>query len=203
MTTRYPIPGHETRAETVVVNSRFICTIGEARTVDDATAFVKRVKNQYSDATSHAYAYHIGYGASVTDSCNDGGEPRGTAGKPMLAVLAGSDLGDVVAIVSRWFGGTKLGTGGLVRAFSGALKAALEVMPRSERVERKTFLIEVPYPLYERVRLLVASHYGAIASEEFGVRVLLTLVFPVDDVDGFASALRELSAGGVEMLLAT
>ena len=200
MATRYPIPAKETRAETVVVNSRFICTIGEARSVDEAMAFIKRIKSDNHTASSHAYAFHVGFGASVTDGCNDGGEPSGTAGKPMLAVLQGSGLGDVVAVVSRWFGGTKLGMGGLVRAFSGSLKAALEVLPRTERVERRTFLVETPYPLYERLKLLVAAHHGAIAGEEFGAQVLLTLVFAVDDVEPFSAALRELSAGALEML---
>ncbi|MCS7060107.1 MAG: YigZ family protein [Anaerolineae bacterium] len=197
---RYPIPAQETAVETVVVNSRFICTIGEARSVDDAMAFVRRVKERYATASSHAYAFRVGYGPSVIDGCNDGGEPSGTAGKPMLAVLQGSGLGDVVAVVSRWFGGTKLGTGGLVRAFSGALKAVLDVLPRSERVERKTFLLETPYSLYERVRLLVAAHHGAIVGEAFGASVLLTLVFAVDDIAPFQAALRELSAGRLEMM---
>lgn len=196
----YPIPAQETHAETVVVNSRFICTIAEARSADEAMTFIRRVKEQYHDASSHAYAFHVGFGASVTDGCNDGGEPSGTAGRPMLAVLQGSGLGDVAAVVSRWFGGTKLGTGGLVRAFSGALKAALEVLPRTERVERKTFLLDLPYPLYERVKLLVAARGGAVAGEEFGASVLLTLVFAVDDVSPFQAALRDLSAGSLEML---
>ena len=196
----YPIPAQETRAETLVVNSRFICSVAEARSTDEAMAFIRRIKAEYHDASSHAYAFHVGFGASVTDGCNDGGEPSGTAGRPMLAVLQGSGLGDVAAVVSRWFGGTKLGTGGLVRAFSGALKAALEVLPRTERVERKTFLLDVPYPLYERVKLLTAAHHGALASEEFGASVLLTLVFAVDDVEPFQAALRELSAGQLEMM---
>ncbi len=197
---RYPIPAQEIAVETVVVNSRFVCTIGEARSVDAAMAFIRRIKERHADASSHAYAFRVGYGASVIDGCNDGGEPGGTAGKPMLAVLQGSGLGDVVAVVSRWFGGTKLGTGGLVRAFSGALKAGLEALPRAERVERKTFLLEVPYPLFERARLLVAAHHGAIAGEEFGVNVLLTLVFAVDDIAPFQQALRELSAGRLELV---
>jgi len=199
VTSRYPIPAQTIRVETVVVNSRFICTLGEARTVSDATAFIKRVKAEYHDASSHAYAFRVGYGASVVDGCNDGGEPGGTAGKPMLAVLQGSGLGDAVAVVSRWFGGTKLGTGGLVRAFGGALKAALDVLPRTERVERKTFLLELPYPLFERVRMLVAAHHGEIGGEEFGASVLLTLVFTVDDVDPFRAELRELSAGRLDL----
>ena len=199
MSVRYPIPAKETRVETLVVNSRFICTVAEARTVDDAVAFIRRIKSELSDASSHAYAYHVGFGASVTDGCNDGGEPGGTAGKPMLAVLQGSGLGDVVAVVSRYFGGTKLGTGGLVRSFSGALKAALEQLPRTERVERKTFLLELPYPLYEQIKRLVHAHHGAVDGEEFGADVLLTLTFAVDDVQPFADALRDLSAGRLSL----
>ena len=199
MSTRYPIPAHETRAETLVVNSRFVCIIGEARTAEEAMAFIRRVKLEHADASSHAYAFHVGFGVSVVDGCNDGGEPSGTAGRPMLAVLQGSGLGDVVAVVSRWFGGTKLGTGGLVRAFSGALKAGLEVLPRTERVERRTFLLELLYPLYERVKLLVAAHHGEITESDFGTNVLLTLVFAVDDLQPFNAALRELSAGQLEI----
>lgn len=200
MSARYPIPKEEIRVETVVVNSRFLCSVAEARTVDTATAFIRRVKTELADASSHAYAYHVGFGASVTDGCNDGGEPGGTAGRPMLAVLQGSGLGDVVAVVSRYFGGTKLGTGGLVRAFGGALKAALDVLPRTERVERRTFLVETPYPLYERVRLLLQAHRGEITDEQFGVDVMLTVVFIVDDIAPAARALTDLSAGKLELI---
>jgi uncharacterized YigZ family protein len=199
MTSRYPIPKEEIRVETVVVNSRFLCSVAEAGTVDAATAFIRRVKSELADASSHAHAYHVGFGASVTDGCNDGGEPSGTAGRPMLAVLQGSGLGDVVAVVSRYFGGTKLGTGGLVRAFGGALKAALEVLPRTERVERRTFLIEIPYPLYERVRLLVQAHRGEITAAEFGAEVMLTAVFVIDDIAPATRALADLSAGKLQM----
>ena len=197
MPTRYPIPAKETRVETLVVNSRFLCSVAEARTVPDAQAFIWRVKGELAAASSHAYAYRVGFGSSVTDGCNDGGEPSGTAGKPMLAVLQGSGLGDVAAIVTRYFGGTKLGTGGLVRAFSGALKAALDVLPRTERVERKTVLINVPYPLYARIKLLVGKHAGAIDAEDFGASIGMTLTFAVEDLPLFANALREMSAGQV------
>ncbi|GIV84486.1 MAG: hypothetical protein KatS3mg052_1493 [Candidatus Roseilinea sp.] len=93
MSARYPIPAAQTRVETRVVNSRFICTVAEARTVADALAFIQRVKTELSDARSHAYAYRIGFGANVIDGCNDGGEPSGAAGRPMRAVLQGSGLG--------------------------------------------------------------------------------------------------------------
>jgi uncharacterized YigZ family protein len=200
MRIRYSIPAREIRHETTAGNSRFVCTVAEARTVDDAQSFIRRVKGELLDASSHAYAYRIGFGASVTDGCNDGGEPGGTAGRPMLAVLQGSGLGDVAAVVSRYFGGTRLGTGGLVRAFAGALKSALEQLPRVERVERKTFLLELPYPMYEPVKRLARTHRGELDGEEFGATVLITLTFIVDDVEPFQRALADLSAGQLRMI---
>lgn len=203
MSARYPIPAAQTRVETRVVNSRFVCTVGEARTVEEALAFIRRIKAELADASSHAYAYRIGFGASVIDGCNDGGEPSGTAGKPMLAVLQGSGLGDVVAVVSRYFGGTKLGTGGLVRAFSGALKAALEALPHTERVERRRFLLEVPYPLYERVRRSIAARDDvSLESERFGAQVLLTLSVVEECIADLQQVLTDLSAGRLTLVAA-
>jgi uncharacterized YigZ family protein len=193
----YPIPAGEVRVETVVVNSRFVCVLGEARTAAAAHDFIKRIKAEYPDASAHAYAFRAGHGASVTEGCNDGGEPSGTAGKPMLAVLRGTDLGDVVAVVVRYFGGTKLGTGGLVRAFSGALKAGLEALPRAQRITRIGGRCALPYALYERVRLLVAARGGAIVAEDFGAEVTLDVLFPEDATAGFEAAMRELSGGVV------
>jgi len=196
MTARYPIPAAETRVETWVMNSRFICTVAETRSVEDALRFIRRIKAELDDASSHAYAYRVGFGSSVIDGCSDGGEPSGTAGRPMLAVLQGSGLGDVAAVVSRYFGGIKLGTGGLVRAFSGALRATLDVLPRAERVERRRFLLEVPYPLYERVKRSIAARSDVVLDgEHFGASVSLSLIIAADSADDFRRMLSDLSAG--------
>ncbi len=204
MSARYPIPATQTRVETRVANSRFICTIAEARTVEEALTFIRRVKAELADASSHAYAYRIGFGASMIDGCNDGGEPSGTAGRPMLAVLQGSGLGDVVAVVSRYFGGTKLGTGGLVRAFGGALQAALDALPRAERVERRQCLLEVPYSLYERVKRLIAARDDVLPeSETFGAGVLLTLSVAEENIADLQRALSDLSAGELKLVPAS
>lgn len=196
----YPIPAGEVRVETVVVNSRFVCVLAEARTATDAHDVVKRIKAEYPDASAHAYAFRAGHGASVTEGCNDGGEPSGTAGKPMLAVLRGTDLGDVAAVVVRYFGGTKLGTGGLVRAFSGALKAGLEALPRTERITRIRGRCGLPYALYERARLLVAAQGGKIVAEDFGAEVTLDVLFPADATEGFEVAVQALSGGAVRVV---
>jgi uncharacterized YigZ family protein len=195
---RYPIPAEETRTEIQVLNSRFIATAAPVFSVDEARAFVARIREEFSDASHNVPAYLVGYGASVVAHCTDDGEPSGTAGRPALAVLRGSGLGDVAVVVTRYFGGTKLGTGGLVRAYGDAVRAVLDALPRAERVPTHTVLIVTPYPFFERVRLAVEAHRGEVLDEEFGVDVTVTARFAVERFESFASTLQELSNGTLE-----
>ncbi len=195
------VPAAEMRVETQAGNSRFIATIGPALAVDEARAFIQRVKAEFGDATHNVPAYLIGHGRSTLAHCHDDGEPSGTAGRPMLAVLQGSGLGDVVVVVTRYFGGTKLGTGGLVRAYGDAVRAALDVLPRAEKTATTTVMVEVPYPLLERVRHLVASQAGVIVEEQFAAAITLSARFRTERYLDFAGALRELSHGSVEAVV--
>jgi len=190
--TRYPIPAETVRAELRVKNSRFITTVGHADSVEAARAFIDAIRAEFPDATHHVYAYQIGYGASVTEGLTDDGEPSGTAGRPTLAVLRGADLGDVVLVTTRHFGGTKLGTGGLVRAYSDSAKAALAILPRTERVARRRVRLVVPYSLYERIRQMIADVDGHIEDETFAAEVTLVVSLPVD---GLAPFEAEVAAG--------
>jgi uncharacterized YigZ family protein len=176
-----------------VLNSRFIATATPVFSVDEAKAFVARIRAEFPDATHHVPAFLVGHGASVIAHTSDAGEPSGTAGRPALAVLQGSGLGDVAVVVTRYFGGTKLGTGGLVRAYGDAVRAILEVLPRAQKVPTHTLLIATPYPLFERVRLAVEAHSGQILEEEFAVEVTITARFPTERVPGFQASVRELS----------
>ena len=142
------IPAREARVEIRVVNSRFIATAAPVFTVDEAKDFVSRVRHEFADATHNVPAYIVGHGASVVAHCSDDGEPAGTAGRPALAVLRGSGLGDVAVVVTRYFGGTKLGTGGLVRAYGDAVRAVLDVLPRAAKVPTHTVSIVAPYSLF-------------------------------------------------------
>ncbi len=196
---RYPIPAKEVQTEITVVNSRFIATAGPTFSVTEAKTFIKRIKNQFSDASHNVPAYVIGYGASVTAHCNDDGEPSGTAGRPALAVLHGSGIGDISVVVTRYFGGTKLGTGGLVRAYSDAVRAVLDVLPRAERISTHTIMLESPYPLYDRLSLLIPEFNGQIMDQDFGVQVTLTLRFAIEDLPGFEDAVRELSRDTIDI----
>jgi uncharacterized YigZ family protein len=195
---RYPIPEREARAEITVVNSRFIATAAPAFSVEAARSFIARIRAEFPDASHNVPAFLIGYGASVTAHCTDDGEPAGTAGRPALTVLQGSGLGDVVVVVTRYFGGTKLGTGGLVHAYTEAVQAVLAVLPRAEKVPTHTVMLACEYALFDRVRLLVQEHHGLLLDQDFAADVTLTARFATWHLDAFQAALRELSRGALQ-----
>ena len=195
---RYLIPAREARAEIRVKNSRFIATLAPAFSVEEARAFIEHIKEEFSDATHNVPAFLVGHGNSVTAHSNDDGEPAGTAGRPVLAVLQGSGLGDAALVVTRYFGGAKLGTGGLVRAYGDAARAVLEIAPRAEKVTTHTVMVAVPYALFEQMRLLVAAHKGQILDETFAADVTVTARFAVERLPAFQAGLQELTNGAVE-----
>lgn len=195
---RYLIPARETRAELMVANSRFIATLAPTFSVDAARAFISRVRAEFADATHNVPVFLVGHGASVTAHSSDDGEPSGTAGRPALAVLQGSGLGDVAVVITRYFGGTKLGTGGLVRAYSDAVRAVLAETPRAEKIPTHTVMAAFPYTYIERVRQLVQAFHGQILDEDFGADVTLTARFMVERLAGFQAGLNELTRGEVQ-----
>lgn len=195
---RYPIPAREARAEIVVINSRFIASAGPAFSVEQARSFISKIKSEFPDASHHVPVYLIGYGTSVTAHCSDAGEPAGTAGRPALAVLQGAGIGDVVVVITRYFGGTKLGTGGLVRAYSDAIREVLAILPRAERVPTHTVMMAVAYPFFERLRLIVTEHHGVILDQDFGTDVTISARFPVELFQDFQKDLSELTRGAVQ-----
>lgn len=198
---RYLIPAKETRAKIQVSNSRFIATLAPVFSVDEARRFIARIEAEFADATHNVPAFVIGHGASVTAHSSDDGEPSGTAGRPALAVLQGSGLGDAAVVVTRYFGGTKLGTGGLVRAYSEAVRAVLEITPKAEKVATHTVMIAMPYPLFERVRRLVKASHGLVKDENFAADVTITCQFAAKHFPAFQAALQELSHGKLEAII--
>lgn len=192
------IPAREARAEITVVNSRFIATVAPVFAVDEARVFITRIKREFPDATHNVPAYLIGHGATVVAHCSDDREPSGTAGRPALAVLRGGGLGDAAVVVTRYFGGTKLGTGGLVRAYGDAVRAVLSVLPRADKVLTHTVAIVMPYSYFERTRRLVAAHRGAILAQDFAAEVTVTARFAVGHLPAFQDALQEISSGRIK-----
>lgn len=192
------IPASAVRTETKVKNSRFIADAAPAFSVDEAKAFIAQVKLAFPDASHNVPAFLIGHGNSVIAHCSDAGEPSGTAGRPILSVLQGSGLGDIVVVVTRYFGGTKLGTGGLVRAYSDAARSVLERLPRAAKVSTYTVVIAAPYPFFERIRLLTGKHSGKTIEEDFGADVTLVIQFAVGRFSAFQADLQELTNGRIQ-----
>jgi uncharacterized YigZ family protein len=192
------IPLEEVRGEILVVNSRFIASLGPVFSVEEAKAFIARIRHEFPDASHNVPAYLVGCGSSVTAHCSDDGEPSGTAGRPALSVLQGSGLGDVAVVVTRYFGGTKLGTGGLVRAYSDSVRSVLGLVRRAQKIPVQTVMVALPYYLFEQTRLLVTAQHGEVLDQEFAADVTLTVRFPVERMAHFQAALRELSNGALQ-----
>ena len=199
--TRYPIPASQVRIEETILRSRFITTLAPAPTVDAARAFVAAVRAEFSDATHNCWAYVVGApGSTAQIGMSDDGEPAGTAGKPMLNVLLGSGVGDVAAVVTRYFGGAKLGTGGLVRAYSGGVKTALQQLPVAEKVESVLLRVILPYRLYQPLERLLPAFEAEVIESQFAAEVTLRVRLPVEHVNDWRGALRELSAGVIQVV---
>jgi uncharacterized YigZ family protein len=197
----YPVPARTVRIETLVLHSRFVATAGRADSVQEARALIERIRAEMPGATHHVYAFKIGYGGSVIEGMSDDGEPAGTAGPPVLAVLRGATLGNAVIVVTRYFGGTKLGTGGLVRAYSGTAKAVLAALPTALKTEKRYIGISIAYSYYESLKRLLAEYSGEIDGEEFDAEVTVYAYLPADRVLSFAEAISNLTAGQVTPLV--
>ncbi|GAB4562020.1 MAG: YigZ family protein [Anaerolineae bacterium] len=194
--TRYPIPAERVRVEEVIQRSRFITTLDHAPTVEAAQAFIQEIRAEFSDATHNCWAYLVGPpGSTAHVGMSDDGEPSGTAGRPMLAVLQGSGVGDVVVVVTRYFGGIKLGTGGLVRAYSGGVKAALAQATLTEKVERTRLSLTFPYPFYTPLERLLPDYEAEVDATHFTEVVSMTVRLPVEHREAFVRHVTDLSHG--------
>ncbi|PJF44645.1 MAG: YigZ family protein [Phototrophicales bacterium] len=201
MKTSYQVPKQTVRIEYQVSNSRFYATIGRADSVEEAKSFIQSIRQEMPDATHHVYAYVIGHGSSVIEGMSDDGEPSGTAGPPTLAVLRGSGLGNIVLVTTRYFGGTKLGTGGLVHAYGQAAKEALLALPVETLIVRTLAGVDIPYSLYERVKLLLHEFDAEIDEEIFAADVTIVFRIPSDNTESFSERLRDLSSGQVHITI--
>jgi len=191
----YDVPGGEARAEIEVRGSRFIAIANLAATPQEANAFLASVRDEFPDASHHVYAFRAGHGNSVTEGMSDDGEPSGTSGPPILSILRGEDLGDVIIVVVRYFGGTKLGTGGLVRAYSEATRSVLAALSIERKVEKMRLVIEAHYAHYDAITRLFSEAQGEVVSEEFTTEVLIELLLPVEQREALVTSILEVSAG--------
>jgi uncharacterized YigZ family protein len=186
--------------ETVIRRSRFVARAEPVVAPGAAETAIRNVRTNHPNATHVVYAYLIGPPQSEIAGMTDAGEPKGTAGRPVLAVLRGSEISDCLVTVVRYFGGTKLGTGGLVRAYSDAARLVLDELPVRERIERVGFVIEIPYSRLEPVRTLLQDRFLAtITGQEYGATVKLTGEIAAVSADDAAAAIRDVTAGSAAM----
>ncbi len=197
MASDYLIPAKEIEAEISVNKSRFIASVSNSFSVEEARGYIKSIHHRYSDATHHVPAFLIGYGASVTAHSSDDGEPSGTAGRPILAVLQGSNLGDIVVVVTRYYGGINLGTGGLVKAYSAAVKEALQNLPLARKVNTLIISITVDYHWFDQVKLLLEKFEAKIMENQFTDHVKMEVMIEERIYPDIISSLTALTQGAI------
>ncbi len=182
-------------AELVEKRSRFLCEIRPMTSEAEATAFVAEKRALHHDARHHCSAWILREKGILRYA--DDGEPQGTAGMPMLEVLRREGLTDIAAVVTRYFGGTLLGAGGLSRAYSHSVKMALDAAIRVRMCLCHCLLLEIPYTFYDRMVLLLQSWGAEILDTNFGTEVVITARLQVEKLPGFEAALTELSGGSI------
>ena len=185
---------HGTSAELVVRKSRFLSEATPVASPEEAREIWHERKNTYTNGGHIVFAFVCGPQGGLM-GCSDDGEPSGTAGRPVLEVLKGSGITNVLLSVARWYGGIKLGTGGLVRAYTESAQLALADAPTTELVPLTRFRLALPYLHYENVRRRLPEFAAEITSEEFAAEVTLTGVMPSANFAAFSEAVRNLTGG--------
>ncbi len=184
------------RTEQTIKGSLFLCSMGHAQDVDTARAFVEQIKQEFPDATHNCWAFAVGPPKDTARvGFSDDGEPHGTAGRPMLTVLHHSGVGELVCVVTRYFGGVKLGTGGLVRAYQGAVAENLRSLPTKERITPAYVHFVVEYTHIENVRRLLPSFEAKILQEVFSADAAFDIRLPEEHLPELEKALLNLTDG--------
>ena len=191
----YRVPSTDAESEFIEKKSRFIGRIWVTETEDEALDRIKAIRQQHWDATHNVYAYIIHGGPT---RYTDDGEPQGTAGMPVLEVLRGSGVENVCCVVTRYFGGTLLGTGGLVRAYGRAARDALSEAGISLKQLWKKLDLILPYPYYERLRQETERFGGVVTDTEYGADVCLHVLVPADRAPDYAARAIDVTRGAVE-----
>lgn len=181
-------------AEIVEKKSRFIAQVRPIRDEEEALAFIESVRKTFWDARHHCFAYVIGERCEV-QRCSDDGEPQGTAGKPMLDVLMGEELHDTVVVVTRYFGGTLLGTGGLVEAYQGATKAGIAASTVITKYQGYSYRIDTDYTGLGKIQYILGQRGLKITDTEYTEKVGLKVLIPVEEEQAVVAELIEGTNG--------
>ena len=184
--------------EIVEKKSRFIATVRPVKTEEEALAFIEEMKKKYWDARHNCYVYSVGKNREYT-RCSDDGEPAQTAGKPMLDVLMGQQLKNTVVVVTRYFGGTLLGTGGLVRAYSRSLQEGLAASTVIEKTYGISMEVVTDYTGIGKIQYIAGEQKLPILDSEYTDRVVLHLLVPADQIAFVEKAITEGTNGRAKM----
>ena len=196
MLSPYLVAAEKRINETIVNRSRFICYLSPCQSNDEAKTFLKSIQQLHPNASHHCYAFVSAH--PLNSQCygfSDDGEPSGTAGKPMLMALQGSDIGEVCAVVVRYFGGTKLGTGGLQRAYGGSVREALALLLTKTKIPMVHKRLTCHYTDINDVLHLLEKFEGKVISNDYQVEITLEMALPVEAIEQFNSQILTLSAG--------
>ena len=190
----YLVPRGEAEAEYVEKKSRFIGHVFPVTSEAEAKAYLEAVRKQHYDARHNCWCYILKTGQK---RYSDDGEPQGTAGQPMLSVFEREGVVDVLCVVTRYFGGILLGAGGLCRAYTKSAKDALDAAGIAKMQPWLRQRFDIPYPLFERVKLLLSQLGGILEDAQYGAGVTVTCRIPEGADAQLRTALRELSSGSV------
>ena len=167
----------QAEAEIVEKKSRFIATVRPVKTEEEAKAFIEEMKKKYWNATHNVFAYQIGE-RNELQRFSDDGEPHGTAGRPMLQVLLHCGVGEITMVVTRWFGGVKLGTGGLVRAYQDSVRENLATLPLAEKVPTVELDVQLDYAHLDRLHRLLPTFEARVCAEAYDQAARVRICLP-------------------------
>lgn len=203
MTTQsYPVPARTWQVELEIKRSKFFTFAANAVDRNQAELFIRQLQEKHPQANHVCWAYIAGAPNTTIRSMSDDGEPSGTAGMPMLKVLEHSGLGDIVVAVVRYFGGTKLGTGGLQRAYSEAVALVLADLPTVMKVERTTLTLTFDYTHDGNVSRLLERYDVEDIKPDYAQQVTLCIAIASSELSIFTIELTNITAGNVEIFLA-
>ncbi len=197
---RYAIPAHTHRVQETIQRSRFITTLSHAPTSALAHEFVNQVRHEFPDATHNCWAFAAGPPGSTSHvGLSDDGEPHNTAGKPMLKTLLHSGVGEIVAVCTRYYGGVKLGTGGLSRAYSSGVKLALDALPTEPKIDRVPVEVVIGYENVTELQRIMTKLEIIVEGEQYGERVQVRCAVPTVALEMFAEAVADATSGSASV----
>lgn len=186
-------------ATLTVKGSRFRARVAPVSSAERAEEFIDAVRREFHDATHHCFAWRTGYSTDRIERFSDAGEPSGTAGRPILEALLARKIWDVVAVVTRWFGGTKLGTGGLKRAYRGAADTALDDVPLVTKLVISAYTLRFDHALTGAVYRAINEFNAVIPDTDFGDRVRMGVTVRRSDGPAFCRRLIDAGRGSIEI----